>query len=40
MNNMKNNNDNKQLLEEKENQNYTGEELNKILEIGLSIMEK
>lgn len=30
----------KQLLEEKENQNYTGEELNKILEIGLSIMEK
>ncbi len=30
----------KQLLEEKENQNYTEEEINKILEIGLSIMEK
>ena len=30
----------KQLLKEKENQNYTEEEINKILEIGLSIMEK
>ena len=30
----------KQLLEEKEKQNYTDEEINKILEIGLSIMDK
>ncbi len=30
----------KQLLEEKERQNYTNEEINKILEIGLSIMDK
>lgn len=30
----------KQLLEEKEKQNYTKEEINKILEIGLSIMDK
>ncbi|MCI9087605.1 MAG: hypothetical protein HFJ32_03510 [Clostridia bacterium] len=30
----------KQLLKEKENQNYAEEEINKILEIGLSIMEK
>ena len=30
----------KQLLKEKENQNYTEEEINQILEIGLSIMDK
>lgn len=30
----------KQLLEEKEKQNYTDEEINKILGIGLSIMDK
>lgn len=30
----------KQLLEEKGKQNYTDEEINKILEIGLSIMDK
>lgn len=30
----------KKLLEEKEKQNYTKEEINKILEIGLSIMDK